>query len=417
MTIEATHASDKNEPDGTSWSPILGALILGGAVVLIGLAFASEPGWPNGFARATAGFFLSGTCLLLGALIGFLFGIPRYLQSGSASEPDQSNDSRAAEAKPISAATRQPRYSANTNLEQISDWLTKILVGVGLTQIGAIPSILERAGLYFGSAIAAEPFGKPLAVVIILYFLVCGLLFGYLWTRLFLAGELSKVERGLAQAVEQVSAAASALAEKVNVFEEARQQQAQIDANAISLATQYLNPQTEPLKVDVGALKDAVQGASAPVKVQIFYQARDLRSRSWRRASDKPLVERTIPIFEALIAADVEKRFHQNHAQLGYALKDRRNPDFAAAEARLTTAIEIRGPASENGWELYEFNRAVCRIKQDAGFRNGEASSTEAVKLIRDDLQVVARVLKDEIAGDPDIVRWLQLNKLAVDTL
>src|SRR5205085_11890184 len=31
-----------------------------------------------------------------------------------------------------------PLQSVNTNLEQISDWLTKILVGVGLTQFGSL---------------------------------------------------------------------------------------------------------------------------------------------------------------------------------------------------------------------------------------------------------------------------------------
>jgi hypothetical protein len=49
-----------------------------------------------------------------GYLLGFLFGISRSLQGGDSSESNSQS------------------FPGNTNLEQISDWLTKILVGVGL---------------------------------------------------------------------------------------------------------------------------------------------------------------------------------------------------------------------------------------------------------------------------------------------
>jgi len=44
----------------------------------------------------------------------------------------------------VPSANGQPGYSGNTNLEQISDWLTKILVGVGLTQLREIPGQVQR---------------------------------------------------------------------------------------------------------------------------------------------------------------------------------------------------------------------------------------------------------------------------------
>src|ERR1700730_13401118 len=61
----------------------------------------------------------SSACMALGWAVGFLFGVPRV-----GSTP---------------ASTR-----INTNLEQISDWLTKILVGVGLTQLHKLPTALRR---------------------------------------------------------------------------------------------------------------------------------------------------------------------------------------------------------------------------------------------------------------------------------
>ena len=58
--------------------------------------------------------------IAIGGLLGFLFGIPRTIQSNEKTRDEF-------------------RQVVNTNLEQISDWLTKILVGVGLTQLNNLP--------------------------------------------------------------------------------------------------------------------------------------------------------------------------------------------------------------------------------------------------------------------------------------
>ena len=59
----------------------------------------------------------------MGALAGFLFGVPR-MGGGE-------------------AGGRTPQVVSNTNLEQLSDWLTKILVGVGLVQIHQVDPLLS----------------------------------------------------------------------------------------------------------------------------------------------------------------------------------------------------------------------------------------------------------------------------------
>ncbi len=66
----------------------------------------------------SGGILISGTVLLFGAFIGLLFGFPRV------SESDEQAD--------------QTRYLANTNFGQISGWLTKKIVDVGLTQVGEL---------------------------------------------------------------------------------------------------------------------------------------------------------------------------------------------------------------------------------------------------------------------------------------
>lgn len=69
--------------------------------------------------------FLAAAPLALGGIAGFLFGIPKTLQNGDYQGGDKSEPKH--------------RWQANTNLEQVSDWLTKILIGVGLTQLQTIP--------------------------------------------------------------------------------------------------------------------------------------------------------------------------------------------------------------------------------------------------------------------------------------
>jgi hypothetical protein len=288
--------------------------------------------------------------------------------------------------------TPKPQYKANTNLEQISDWLTKILVGVGLTQFNNIPDLFDRVGGYFGLALGTSPGAPKIAIAIILFFSVCGFLFGYLWTRLFLGRELAIADFNSV----------------VREFQQANEEQSQIDAKAISIANQYLTG-ADVSKISVQELKDAIDKASPPVKVQVYYLASDIRSRNWQRSEDKPILERTIPIFEALIASDKDKRFHANYGQLGFALKDKRRPDYAAAEAALSTAIDIRGPAAENGWESYELNRAICRIKQDQEFLQNKPSKPDKQNAIMSDLNIARRTYPS-LYDDPDIIKWLHLN-------
>src|SRR5262245_47375529 len=135
-------------------------------------------------AVASVTILLAGSSAFVGGTLGFLFGIPRTLQQEGGSP---ATDAGVTTADP-GAAGRRIDYRVNTNLEQISDWLTKILVGVGLTQIPAI-----RDGVVSITAFAARGLGpqsqsQVFAFALLSYFAVLGFLFGYLWTRLFLAG-------------------------------------------------------------------------------------------------------------------------------------------------------------------------------------------------------------------------------------
>jgi hypothetical protein len=143
-----------------------------GTAVLIGII---PVFWLGGAALVWAG-----ACLVSGVMVGFLFGIPRTLQSEQAgSKADTEAD----------AATPQQGYAqrVNTNLEQISDWLTKILVGLGLTQLGNVPARLGEAAAYVASGMPDQRGATVFAGGMIVYFSIVGFIGGYLFTRLFLA--------------------------------------------------------------------------------------------------------------------------------------------------------------------------------------------------------------------------------------
>lgn len=111
-------------------------------------------------------FLLGGASFVFGGLIGFLFGIPRTVV-------DESNST-------------QRRYIPNTNLEKVSDWLTKVLIGAGLTQGSDILRFIKKIADYTAKDLSL--FGEEAMFLSggISYFGICGFFAGYLGTRIML---------------------------------------------------------------------------------------------------------------------------------------------------------------------------------------------------------------------------------------
>jgi uncharacterized membrane protein YciS (DUF1049 family) len=80
-------------------------------------------------------------------------------------------------------------FTPNTNLEQISDWLTKIIVGATLVQIGTIRVYFSKLCLWVG-----EQLHQPIAGIfcggIVIYFFFAGFLWGYLWCSIRIFREM-----------------------------------------------------------------------------------------------------------------------------------------------------------------------------------------------------------------------------------
>ena len=115
---------------------------------------------------------IASAAISLGSFLGFLFGMPRAVIAASTTEE---NDAEA----PLS-------YRPSTNLEQVSDWLTKILIGVGLVELRHIGGTLASMGHVVAGSLKNPPPGTEVVTqVVVVAFSVFGFIAGFLWTRIY----------------------------------------------------------------------------------------------------------------------------------------------------------------------------------------------------------------------------------------
>jgi len=242
--------------------------------------------------------------------------------------------------------------------------------------------------------------------------LATGILGGY--------GGRSLVDQVLGGIVKQDVEAMKVQISRTRSQLEAVQDQSSIDANALALLHRQLDPKITLAKVAVDELKRLVMATSPTMKVHIFTLANEVRTKNWR--SNKPLMERTIPVFEALAEADSDDQFHRNHGELGCALKDKIEPDWTRADLELSKAIALRNRHDKTGFAWYEFNRALCRIVMDEQFQRHEPSIAAQVEKILSDLYVANkdfRAIASLVAAEPNspMSKWLKLNRISEQTL
>jgi hypothetical protein len=130
---------------------------------------------------------------LVGLMVGFLFAIPRVLQH-------EARTSRAAAPGPTEAQVDEevkPGYEqrVNTNLEEISDWLTKILVGIGLIQLKEVPGLVRSLAKTIAPSLGEVSAATvSAAAAMSVFYPVAGFLFGYLVTRLYVQGAFARAD-------------------------------------------------------------------------------------------------------------------------------------------------------------------------------------------------------------------------------
>ncbi len=203
---------DRNRKYSGIWW-IIGVMIFLGIVLIVFFSFtlqnngtADKPVWvttaQDVFVSIGIMLLIGGACFGIGILLGFLFGIPRLVSQNIA--PTVSNPTNS-----LSPQARRARaIASNDNLVQISDWLTKIIVGVGLTQLYSIPHFIRRVGDFCADSFRTgaedrnglyhvSEVGRNAAISTIVYFLVVGFIASYVWTRLVFTEHLNELENDL----------------------------------------------------------------------------------------------------------------------------------------------------------------------------------------------------------------------------
>jgi len=193
----------------------------------------------GGFSAASTAVLWATGGLAVGTFAGFLFGIPKILQRGQgAAEPGQ--------AKPTGAPNAEQSYrqQVNTNLTEISDWLTKIIVGLGLIHLKQSPAFITgKASVLAASLKAFDSTGdyQAFAVAVIVTFPAFGFLFGYLCTRLYLASAFARADLAAINSAQTTadatSGAVESLAESLKVLTAKVNQMGPTPASVSSLVT------------------------------------------------------------------------------------------------------------------------------------------------------------------------------------
>jgi hypothetical protein len=131
--------------------------------------------WKYGAVARSIGYgaLVAGAFFIAGALLGYLFGL-----------------------RPASASTDQPSISPappHTNLEEIADWLTKLILGAGLVELTSLRTPIGEFTRFMATGVNPpfvsggqqyeDPGSPAIALAIMSFFSASGLLYGYLWTR------------------------------------------------------------------------------------------------------------------------------------------------------------------------------------------------------------------------------------------
>lgn len=145
------------------------------------------------------------TSAAAGAVLGFLFALPRVLSKEAADKVPAQD--------PSQPPGKGRLLGSNTNLERVSDWLTTMIVGVGLTQLGNVNAALfdfrqfitETAKVFPADCKLAAPCHAALNAgalpivgpMLLIFGLIAGFVGFYLFTRLKLSVLFLAVEKDL----------------------------------------------------------------------------------------------------------------------------------------------------------------------------------------------------------------------------
>jgi tetratricopeptide (TPR) repeat protein len=201
----------------SSWKSAIQVLFIATILASVSVALA------GGDWHASAYLFVwAFSAWFVGFLLGLIFAIPRARQ-------------------------RQPEgegsgYLVNNNLVDISDWLTKIIAGLGLVHLHEARPFLGHLGRYIAQGGASRGFvvdaGLGLAVVV--GFIALGFLSGYIGTRLNLQALFAHADHEVTNLAQTPQGAQVAKAQLSNAGDITAARATGVDTDAIKVAAMPL---------------------------------------------------------------------------------------------------------------------------------------------------------------------------------
>lgn len=145
---------------------------------------------------ATIALMAASAAFGAGAAFGFLFGAPRWGDSAGpgAGSGAAGSEAGAAPAGSAAAVGGGRELRPNTSLERVTDWLTTIIVGLGLVHLKDMKNEVTDLGIWLtGAIVQKEVTNATPGVLIVLSFAVIGFLVFYLWSTRFLPREMGNL--------------------------------------------------------------------------------------------------------------------------------------------------------------------------------------------------------------------------------
>lgn len=231
-------------------------LALAAVAVIVLYAFSLGLQWHGaGFRFLIWALLLALGGWLAGGLLGMLFGLPSVVEVRIAD--GQSTDGEGAR------SGGSLGYRESTNLEQIADWITKILIGLTLTQYNLWARAFEDS--FVLASVQMLPYAVPSptpAAIVVLAFVTNGFLAAYLVMRRYFIAEMV---RGRNQARKFA-------AEKIAVARDQGLLQAvSVTASPISQAQRAQEIATIAVNLSPNASQDQAQDIAREVREAIEY--------------------------------------------------------------------------------------------------------------------------------------------------
>lgn len=124
---------------------------------------------------------------MVGAFLGFLFGLPRarVVEQTAGAQSD--------------SGTALSHFLANSNLIKVSDWLTTIIIGLTLVNLGELIPAATALGDTLSEPLGGHPYSAAIGLAVVIGSVLAGFFLVYLWTSIRVRELLEEAERSAAR--------------------------------------------------------------------------------------------------------------------------------------------------------------------------------------------------------------------------